>query len=47
MAQHGEVQLVVAAEVEPEEATTAKCAETSVSKEPARTSRATRERAHG
>ena len=46
-AQHGEDQYVAAAEEEEEEATTAEGAETSVSKEPARASKAAKVRAHG
>ena len=46
-AQHGEDQHVAAAEEEEEEATTAEGAKTSVSKEPARASKAAKVRAHG
>ena len=45
--QHVEDQHVAAAEEEEEEATTAVGAETSVSKEPARASKAAKVRAHG
>ena len=46
-AQHGEDQYVATAEEEEEEATTAEGAKTSVSKEPARASKAAKVRAHG
>ena len=46
-AEHGEVQYVAEAEAEQEGAAMAEGAETSGSKEPARASRAAKERTHG